>query len=450
MYRKIIKGIIFIGFSVQIALGLVWTGCNIAHTQDFPEVSTGIYAGIAHLLGRAHPALYVLQLLAAGFAGWRLISRLCDFNRDKKRNGLFALWGSQALMTLPMAMQCHLALLPYSFVCSACLLQLSFCCELLESNGNFRRGGIFQHIDFYEHSETLGHRETFGLAPFAGVWVCYFVQALLLPEYIFLGAVPVAVMLLLKRRGIAGAKMQLKIFLLLAVAAAGIFAVCSQSVKTESENDISGIEWTLVKRLCWPTLWADHERMPDQIREATAGVVWESAYYPGNMDRMFKSAIESAMSAGEAKPLLMETAVSSWDVHYPMIVRQVGWDVLGYCVSPLILQLQLSGDAYESYSGRNYEIMRKAAPGLTKQYVNYGSWWFTTAAILTALLMIVRLAAGERPYGRREGRLSAVVFCFAVCCVFWYTAQGAGIMDYKYTIFINELWFLWSFKTIEV
>ncbi len=123
--------------------------------------------------------------------------------------------------------------------------------------------------------------------------------------------------------------------------------------------------------------------------------------------------------------------------------------MLGYCASPVILQLQLSGDAYDSHSGRNYEIMRRSAPVLTKQYVNYGRW-FAAAAVLTALLLAARLAAGERPYGKREGLLSVAVLFSAACCVLWYTMQGAGIMDYKYTVLINQVWFLWSFKTSDV
>lgn len=449
---KIIKGIIFIGFSVQIALGLVWMGCNFAHVQDFEGASTGIYAGAVRLLGRAYPVMYVLQLLAAGFAGQRLVLRLCGRGPNRNKNRLSALWGSLALMTLPMAMQCHMALLPYSFVCSAGLLQLSFCCELLDPVENSRHSRLFGHMDYFEHSGTLGHREVFDLVPFAGIWICYLVQALLLPEYIFLGAVPVAVMLFLKRKGIAGAKIRLKILLfglVIAAAAAGICAISAGSAKAQAENDISGIEWFLMKRLCWPTLWVDHEGMPDEIGEAIASVVWESAYYPGNMDRIFKPAIEAAMSAEEAKPLLAEAAVGSWDIHYSMIIRQIGWDVLGYGISPVILRQQLSGDAYESHSGRNYAIMRQYAPVLTRLYVNYCSWWFAAAAGLTMLLLVFRLAAGESPYRWREGRLFAVVFLTAVCCICWYTFQGAGIMDYKYTVFINELWFLWSFKTME-
>lgn len=412
------------GFSVQIVLGLVWMVCNMGAVQDFAVVSTGIYGVAAGLLGKAFPVMYVLQLAAACYAGQRLISRLCNKNPDNRRSRLFALWGSLALMTLPMAMQCHMAMLPYSLVCSAGLLQLSFCCELLEPGG---------------------------CAPFVGVWLCYLAQALLLPEYVFLGAVPMAVMLLLKIRAVAGADMRLKIFMLAAAAAvAGIYASWSLHAEPGTENDISGIEWTMVKRICWPTLWVDYARMPDKIREATADAVWESTYYPGNMDRVFKPAIEAAMSAGEAKPLLAEAAACSWGIHYPLILRQVGWDVLGYCASPVILQLQLSGDAYDSHSGRNYEIMRRSAPVLTKQYVNYGSWWFAAAAVLTALLLAARLAAGERPYGKREGLLSVAVLFSAACCVLWYTMQGAGIMDYKYTVLINQVWFLWSFKTSDV
>lgn len=439
------------GFSVQIVLGLSWMVCNMGAVQDFAEASAGIYGLAAGLLGKVYPVMYALQLFAACYAGQRLISRLCNKNPDNKRGRLSALWGSLALMTLPMAMQCHMALLPYSLVCSAGLLQLSFCCELLEPGAGLGNRKAVRNREPLGSGEVWGHKEAFGCAPFAGIWLCYLAQALLLPEYVFLGAVLMAVMLLLKIKDIARANMRLKIFMLAAAAAAaGIYASWSLHAEAGTENDISGIEWTMVKRICWPTLWVDFERMPDKIKEATADAVWESTYYPGNMDRVFKPAIEAAMSAGDAKPLLAEAAACSWDIHYPLIVRQVGWDVLGYCVSPVILQLQLSGDAYDSHSGRNYEIMRRSAPALTKQYVNYSSWWFAAAAVLTALLLAARLAAGERPYGKREGLLTAAALLSAACCVLWYTMQGAGIMDYKYTVLINQLWFLWSFKTSDV
>ena len=69
MFRKIIRGIIFIGFSVQILLGLAWMACNFSSVQDFAEVSTGIYGGAVRLLGKAYPVMYVLRRAGVWFPG---------------------------------------------------------------------------------------------------------------------------------------------------------------------------------------------------------------------------------------------------------------------------------------------------------------------------------------------------------------------------------------------
>lgn len=440
---EVIKGILLTGFSIQIVLGIVWMCCNLAHVQDFAQAEAGIYPALVRPLGNAYPAVYALQLLAALGAGFRLLRRLGKGNWA-------ALWGSLVLLTLPMAMQCHLALLPYSLVCSTGLLQLSFCC-----------GQFF-------------------LRDLAGSCACYLVQVLLLPEYFFLGMVPVAVMLLVRlpmvlserkaqngdrktdakagrQRGglLMGSLLTAALFVL---AAGGAYTIEHAAAKTAAENDISGnkisgnfiscIEWTLAKRVCWPTLWVDSDGMPDRILEAAGDVLWESNYYPENMDRYFKPALEAALSPEEAKPLLREMIVQAWEMHYPMIVRQVGWDVLGYWMTPVILPLQLSGDAYESHSGRNYEVMRNETPALTRRYVEYGCQWFAAALVLTLALAAARFWAGEKPYGRREGVLLAAALLFSGCSILWYTLQGAGVMDYKYTIFVNEMWFLWSLKTM--
>lgn len=440
MCRRVIQGILFIGFCIQIGFGLAWMCCNMTGVQDFAEVSAGIYTLILRLAGERYYVVYGLQLLAAGFAGWRLVRQLCG------RGRLFALWGSLALLTLPMAMQCHLALLPYSLVCSAGLLQLSFCCQM------FKAAAPVRHVAFWQHTELSEQTENFCLGHFAGILACYLVQTLLLPEYLFLGAVPPVLTFWLKRRGMFREKKLLKalmLFVLAAAVGAGACAVSQRALKPDRENDISGLTWILVKRLCWPTLWVDSDAMPGRLREVTDEVLWECTYYPENMETLFRPAVEAAMDFREAKPLFKEMTAQTWDAHYPMIVRQIGWDVLGYCVTPVILQLQLSGDAYESYSGRNYEIMRNQKPILTKYYVDYCSWWFVMALIFTAMLLIARLTAKEKPCGRKEGLLFVVVLFYAAFSILWYVMQGAGVMDYKYTVLINQLWFVWSLKMMK-
>lgn len=444
MCKRVVQGIIFIGFSVQIVLGLVWMACNIFSVQDFAEVTTGAYAGITYLFRRVCPLLYVLQILAALYAGARLTGQLCGCGK----RGFFSLWGSLALLTLPMAMQCHLALLPHSFVCSAGLLQMSFFCELFRTDGVLKPGMASKNSEYYENSELPGRKEVFRLRLVAGICGCYLAQAALLPEYALMGAAAPAAALLLARKGMARERKRLQIVLILAVTAAAAVGIHTAWPAEAGENDISGPEWTLFKRVCWPTIWQDSQDMPPELAEAVSPVLWDCHSYPGEMDAVFKPAVEAAMDAEEAKRQLTAMMAGTWEEHYPMIIRQIGWDVLGYSVTPVILQAQLSGDAYESCSGRNYAIMRSHTPILTERYVSYGSWWFAAAVILTALLLGIRLVMREKPYGVTERRLFLAILPYAVCSVLWYALQGAGIMDYKYTVLVNQFWILWSLKTL--
>lgn len=434
--KAVIKKILLIGFSLQIALGLVWMCRNIACVQDFAPVERGIYPVLLRVLGGFPPLVYAIQITAALGAGMRLLRLGIKGEKREPK----ALWGSLVLLTLPMAMQCHLALLPYSLVCSTGLLQLSLFSRLPEAGRKEKRafwGGL------------------------AGIAACWPVQALLLPEYLLLGAAPTVFMLLnalastaerkkmsetdgLRRKGFVK-----KILLPFAVSLLlGIALLPIAIWDADRGNEISGIEWRLAKRVCWPTLWVDSDGLPDRIWETAGEVLWESGYYPENMEKYLGAALRESLSAEEAKPLLREMIESAWAVHYPMIIRQVGWDVLAYGATPVILPLQLAGESYESHSGRNYEIMRNEAPVLTKYYVDYGCRWFAAAAVLTLVFGAVRLVSGERICGRCEAAVPAAVLLSAGGAVFWYTFQGSGIMDYKYTVFINEMWLVWCLKAM--
>ena len=45
----VIRGMFFIGFTIQILLGLAWMCCNFGQVQDFGEPDTALYE-----IGRAH------------------------------------------------------------------------------------------------------------------------------------------------------------------------------------------------------------------------------------------------------------------------------------------------------------------------------------------------------------------------------------------------------------
>lgn len=432
----VVKYILFMGFTLQIGLGLAWMAANAGKVQDFLPVPAGIYAYVYRLPGRAYTAVYLLQLGAALYAGYRLVWKLCAGGKG------FCLWGSLALMTLPMAMQCHLALLPYSFVCSLELLKLSFVCELTAKRG----------------------AEAVPTGPLTWVLVCFGLQCLLWPQYTLPGAVLPFLLLLWKLPGMLGKRKHffkglLLAVCLLAVTAAGWGAGRSRE---DPEGGISDWNWQLVKRICWPTLWRDWGDRPEEIGLETGSVIWQSACYPYYMDLYLKPAMEEAIAPENLEAVLKKMVRRAWQVHYPMVVRQMGWDVLGYGVTPLLLPLQLDGKAYESCTARNYEVMRNETPVLTKYYVRMGCGWFGASLVLLAAGAILRLterpeksrktaipAAFGNPFRRIPWLLPALIVLFSAGMgILFFTMQGAGIMDYKYTVWINQLWILGSIKIV--
>lgn len=422
----VIKNMLFIGFTVQIFLGLFWMAGNLGKVQDFAPVDTGVYPLLLRLAGKWYVLLYLLQLGAALYAGCRLLRSLQAMTKWHVRGKGICLWGSLAMMTLPMAMQCHLALLPYSLVSSLGLLEISFVCE------------------------PAGEKNLFGEKALWGSLACFAAQCLLWPKYCIPGMVLPLLLFLRRLPGILRNRERLCRGLLLAVC---FLAVTAAGYGAEHSGEsgrcnTSGWNWRLVKRFCWPTIWVDWAGVPEALNLAANTVLWNSSFYPSNMDIYLKPELD-AMTP-ETAGSVMKTMVSrAWRDHYPMVVRQIGWDVLGYSVTPVILPLQLTGDAYDSCSGRNYEIMRNGTPVLAKYYVKASCCWFTASLVLLAGA-VVSGCIGEFSERRKSAtthreRLSGMfpflaVAVSAAVTVLFFTLQGAGIMDYKYTVWVNQLW----------
>ena len=363
--RAVIKRILFIGFSVQIALGIFWMCGNFMQVQDFGEPDSALYGSLYGLLGRIPQVMYVLQLSLAFFAGYHFLQRL------RPERIAFALWRGLALLTFPFAMQCHLAVQPYSFMGSLFLLMLSF---LLEIRSRKRLG------------------------------------------YLALAA----------------------------VCGAGYLALSGLADIQRRESPGHSFEGAMASRFSWPTMWNDLGRMPEELRGKVEDVIWEASVCPDNM-RLLYAALEDRVGVEKAREFYLEMARVGWEYHAPMIVRQIGWDILGYCVTPIVFQLQMEGDAYDAYSGRNYEIMRDHAPVLTRNYVDYSCWWFAWVLALSAAVTAAGafLEKGRLPL---RGILGSAIVCAVLSGLLAgvLTMCGAGRMDYKYTIAVNELWLIWA------
>lgn len=233
---------------------------------------------------------------------------------------------------------------------------------------------------------------------------------------------------------------------LAALACAAMYAALSGAFDRD-RRELPGysLEAALASRLAWPTLWTDYEQYEGELAEILLPVAWDASLCPDNM-RLLQERLESQAGEEAAKRYYLQMARMAWDGHAPGIVRQIGWDVLGYAAAPLVFPLQMEGKGYDSYSGRNYEVMRERWPVLTRNYVDYGCWWFGWMLAISALLLLGR----ERPEGesrsergrRRKKTVMSIGICAVVCgaLVAALTMRGAGKMDYRETIALNALW----------
>lgn len=370
--RMVLKGMLFIGFSIQIVLGVCWICGNFGQVQDFGAPESALYRGILWLVGENPMVLYSLQLLIAFFAGFLFLQKLWPAGI------VFALWRGLALLTFPFALQCHLALQPHSLMGSAFLLLL-------------------------------------------------------------------LAVLQIRRKQMAGP-------MLAAFGCAAIFAGLSGAVDSDRRESAGySIEGALASRFAWPTLWNDFDGYGAALQIVPKSVVWEASFSPDNM-KLFQENLESQVGTETARNYYLQMAKAGWQYHGPMVIRQIGWDVLGYTVTPIIFPLQMAGEAYDSYSGRNYEIMRENTPILTRDYVDYGCWWFQWMLLISACLALcmgISQSGAENPV-QQKNLWRKWVLPIGICCVLsgllvlLLTMRGAGKMDYRQTIAINELWLIGS------
>ncbi|MCM1215867.1 MAG: hypothetical protein NC331_07650 [Lachnospiraceae bacterium] len=433
----VLKGVLFTGVSIQIVLGMVWMCRNLSHVPQFEESlfciqasrtlrcdeRTGILYPLFLWMVRRNPYVaYAAQLAVAYAAAWRFLR---VFRRGKKWK---TIWGSLALMTMPLVMQCHLAILPCSFAASLLLLELALL------------------------AEAVKNPEKRTLRGAAKLCLCWLALALLLPEYLYLGAVGVVLFWGCFFRQWRGNRKAACYGLLLAAAFAGMILGINSLTRTEEAYGRVRKTplMTLTQRITWSSVLKEYGVWAEQIGDSVGEeMIWQTALYADEMDRAFFPAMEQAVAdqaitRQQAKEIYIALIETTWRRHRSLVVKEIIWDMLAYGASPVLLQHFLSGNGYDTYSGRNYDLFLEHTPGLSKRYMDYGCWWFAVAAALTAVLQILQPSGS----GITEKRAAAKV---ALCCLtmagimaLWYTMSGAGMQDYKNTALIGQLWTAWT------
>lgn len=411
----LLRSFLFIGFSIRILLGLAWLCMNFMEVQRFAPAEGLLYSLLLQAFGRIPQILYLLQLSAACASGYMLM-------RPIGRPGLFwRVWYVLAFLTLPMALQCHLALLPYSFVSSLVIFELGFCRRIFDSEGNA------------------------SVTELAWAAACWVGLALFLPEYGWLGVIPPALTILLHLKSLHKHIRQLVCCIILIAAFGGMIAGLRSLSLPEGREESGRTFWfSIANRMAWPRLWEDHAQWSDNLRALGDALIWNASNSPDNMERLFKPALEEAVGEERAQEYYREIAEVAWRLDKEQIVKQIGWDLLTYAAPCSVLQLQLSGKAYAFVSGINYEIMGMNSPRLTKYYVAYSCWWFFMALGAAILLVLTGQIAGEWHFSLKNLVFPVVAVIWFGILVCFYTMQGAGIADYKYTIAVASLWTLFA------
>lgn len=432
----VLKGVLFIGISIQTVLGIVWMCCNFPHVPQFGEslfymqVSQTLrcdeYTGILYplflwMVRRNHYVVYVVQLAVAYAASYRFLGVFLS-GRNRK-----TMWGSLALVTIPVALQCHMAVLPRSFAVSLLLLEFALL------------------------AEALREREKRTLKKLAELSFCWLLLALLLPEYLYLGAVPV-VWFYFPFCRCWRENPRIRYYGLLLIAAFTGLTIGVNSL-TQTPGEYGRLRktllMTLTQRVVWTNFREDQELWPEEMWEdVDADIVWESAYYADDMYNLFFPAVEQSvadqvMTEPQAEEIYLAMTRIAWTYHKSTILKEVMWDIVGYAVSPASLQLFLTGRGYDT-GIRNYDFFLEYTPELSKLCMDYGSWWFCVAVILTAALRILQFLY-DRGAGRK-GTVQTVLCCLVTVgmMILWYTAEGAGLLDYKKTAVIVTLWMAWT------
>lgn len=439
-----LKGVLFIGIGIQTVLGIVWMCCNFPHAPQFGDslfymqVSRTLrcdeYTGILYplflwIVRRNHFVVYVLQLAAAYAASYRFLGVFLPGKNWK------TMWGSLALITIPMVLQCHMAMLPCSFAASLLLLEFSLL------------------------AGAAREKEKRTLKRLAWLSLCWLLLALLLPEYFCLGAVPVAWFYFSFCCKWKENRRMTCYGLLLAAAFAGMTAGINSL--TQTGGAYGRLQktpmMTLTQRVAWSSFLRDQEYWPEQMQfYVEDDILIGAALYADDMYNRFFSAVEQAVSdriltRQQADEFYCTVAEVAWSRHKPAIIKEILWDMLGYAASPAFLQLFLMGRGYDT-GIRNYDFFLEYTPGLSKLCMDYGSWWFCVAAVLTAAIQLLRWLY-RKQCGGRTGRkgTAQVVLCSLVTAgmlVLWYTAEGAGLLDYKKTVVIVVLWMAWPLNIL--
>lgn len=452
---------------VQIIMGIGWGILNLGHQPRFHETENYIKAAetliIDEYMGILYPLLirfcmllekgigipyytllYLLQLLAAVLAGRELSAGLTYSMLSGKvtkgacaetltdEEGAVGLSGGPAgrkncckwirrillicyMVTFPLLLQLHLAVLPESLLISAAAVMV-------------KKG-----MALWKAPESVSGRKLMGIC---GLWL---VCGALLPEYSWiLGSFVVCVLL---KVGSRNRKWLMR--LLLALVCTGLSCgVVAQTTQTPGsmgriQNSVNA---SLMQRFVWPDFLVNSYFWEPEIAETFSSQdLLHFSRYPEAVIYEFGPVLEERYGLEAADRIYGKMALANLKVNTREAVIGVSRDSLANLCPNISVQLQLRKNE-SSLSGWNYVCLQKYAQGLTKYYlrISLAGWNFMLLA------GIVRWAAKAGVAGVpgavcRGLKKYLPVLILMLFMAGWYTLSCA-LQDYKSMGVIVLMW----------
>ena len=461
--------ILILGFGVQILWGLAFALSHLGSFQEFREsyflervgktLICDEYTGILYPflirvfqgIGKVVPIpyfsmLYVLQLALAFRMAWFFMD---SFVRWRRLPAAFKCWAALSVLTLPMAMQCHLAVLPNSLVSSFFLGELGLALRIMGARGY----GAGEASGKTEAALTHGMAEGSAARGLAGMGACFLPATLLMPEYGLFGGtllIGVSIYEVLKRGSQSKAAEEnwiRRISGILLVAAVFLGLGSFLTRLTTREGAYGRIQKSVEAAAFLRTAWDDFgDLYPDWPKELKDALSQEEIalcnQYPLQKEWIIGRRVDSVYGRERAGQIYREMARVAGEIRFRRNAKEILKDFACYVFAPPMQLLLMEGWGHTTLSGRNFEVMRTEAPRLTTWYVRYSYTWFLAAFVLSLAMALLQL---EKQFWKRNTLWRGAILFGGISLVLclYYTMRGGGIMDYKNSISVTILWTVW-------
>ena len=424
--------------SLQIIAGCIWGVYNCTSLRMFGDTTallkqsetlavTGdsgvIYPALLAVVRtltlngpvRFYVVMYVLQLILA-FVSWFVFAgRVMGLDKCVKR-----IWFTLAVITCPFAMMCHLAILEYSFVSSILCLLITFQIAFIREWKNSENG--------------LGMERA--LRDTSVVSLFWLILSLLRKEFIVVGIVPVAALLMTVIRRSHFSKKLMSIYPLILAAVFFVIIMMSDGLfrSVERPGVFDVIKRSLYYRVAWSEDLDELYRWPDYIVEIVdPDTMHATMEDPGLVRTVFTDAVEEQLGKAGTTNEMLTWAKLAFGDNKTGIVLDTATEIAGYLFVPFFSEIKLRGIGLPGYSAGIYDVMRRNNPVFTQYYLRVFS-------VLYCFMLPISVAGIILQKKKDVITKYVPAGIMLILASVIYTFSGNNVWDHRKTLFATCMW----------